>query len=390
MAEPDRMKLAFVYDAVYPYTKGGVEKRLSELAIRLSGKGHEVHLFGLKFWEGGDTLTKDGVILHGVCPARPLYVRGRRAINEAVIFGTCLLPALSRSRFDLVDCQQFPFFSCFAAKAVAAVRRTPLVITWHEFWGDSWYAYLGRAGLFGKGIERLVLRLTPHRVAVSATTAGALRRTGCARTVAIIPNGIDPAHIAAITPARESSDIIVACRLIREKNIDLLVRAFALLAAGQPDLRLRIIGEGPEREFLLRLIADLGLSENVSVLNFMADHDSLIAELKASKVFALPSTREGFGITALEALACGLPVVTVDHPANAIRELVTEKTGFLCQTDPNDLARGIREALKHSADLRTDCIAASATYGWDSIAAQCEDYYRSVLSGHRQGRGRGR
>ena len=46
------MKIAFVYDVIYPYVKGGVEKRVWELATRLSRRGHDVHLFGMKFWDG--------------------------------------------------------------------------------------------------------------------------------------------------------------------------------------------------------------------------------------------------------------------------------------------------------------------------------------------------
>ena len=64
------MKIAFVYDAIYPYVKGGVEKRIWELAVRLSSRGHDVHLFGMKFWEGGDILVHEGISLHGVCPAQ--------------------------------------------------------------------------------------------------------------------------------------------------------------------------------------------------------------------------------------------------------------------------------------------------------------------------------
>ena len=52
------MKIAFVYDVIYPYVKGGVEKRVWELAVRLSRSGHEVHLFGMKFWEGEDILIQ--------------------------------------------------------------------------------------------------------------------------------------------------------------------------------------------------------------------------------------------------------------------------------------------------------------------------------------------
>jgi len=66
------MKIAFVYDAIYPYVKGGVEKRVEELAVRLSRRGHEIHLFGMKFWDGEDILMRDGIYLHGVCPAQKL------------------------------------------------------------------------------------------------------------------------------------------------------------------------------------------------------------------------------------------------------------------------------------------------------------------------------
>jgi len=51
------MKIAFVYDVIYPYVKGGVEKRVWELAVRLSCRGHEVHIFGMKFWQGDDVLV---------------------------------------------------------------------------------------------------------------------------------------------------------------------------------------------------------------------------------------------------------------------------------------------------------------------------------------------
>jgi hypothetical protein len=74
------MKIAFIYDVIYPYVKGGVEKRVWELATRLTRRGHDVHLFGMKFWDGEDILISEGVFLHGVCPAKKLYVSGRRTI----------------------------------------------------------------------------------------------------------------------------------------------------------------------------------------------------------------------------------------------------------------------------------------------------------------------
>jgi L-malate glycosyltransferase len=380
MPEHSRMKIAFVYDVIYPYVKGGVEKRVWELSVRLAARGHEVHIFGMKYWDGDDILLCEGVILHGVCPARPLYAGGRRTVGEAIRFSLCLIPHLGAYRFDLIDCQQFPYFSCISVKLCSLIRRTTLVITWHEVWGNYWYTYLGRAGAFGKCIERSVARLTPHVIGVSKTTTAHLIKSGGPETIRIIPNGVDNNRIAMIPLAADRSDLIFAGRLIREKHADLLVQAFAILLKEQPGLTLLVIGDGPERESLLGLIRETGLGDCIRIRGFEAEHDDLIARMKASKVFVLPSTREGFGITALEALACGLPVVTVDHPANAIRELITEKNGFHSSLSAEDLAGKIRQALAHHEEMRDACIATAAAFDWDCIAAESEDYYRSVIA----------
>src|SRR5512136_542281 len=106
------MKIAFVYDVIYPFVKGGVEKRVWELATRLTQRGHDVHLFGMKFWDGEEILIRESVCLHGVCPAQKLYVRGRRTLWQAFYFSTRLISPLLKERFDIIDCQQFPYFSC--------------------------------------------------------------------------------------------------------------------------------------------------------------------------------------------------------------------------------------------------------------------------------------
>lgn len=373
------MKIAFAYDAIYPYVKGGVERRVWELAVRMSQKGHEVHIFGMKYWEGEDLLIRNGVFLHGVCPAQPFYANGRRRIGEAFWFSIRLLPYLARYRFDIIDCQQFPYIPCFSAKVIAFLKGTPLVITWHEYWGDYWYRYLGPCGLFGKGIERIALRLSPDRISVSKTTSDALAGNRGRNAATIIPNGINSQHILSVPPADERTDVIFTGRLIREKHADLLIRAFSLLSREQPALILRIIGEGPEREDLCAIIRSLGLGDRVFVHGFEKDYDGLIARMKAARIFVLPSTREGFGIAALEALACGLPVVTVADPANAVANLVTEKTGIVSDLDADNLATAMKQVLLRHDAMREDCIAASRKYEWDRIADLCETYYQSVI-----------
>jgi len=83
------MKIAFIYDAVYPWVKGGAEKRVYELAKRLALRGHEVHWYSIGWWwteQGQKDITMDGIHLHGVSKPIKLYSDSRRSMKEAIIF----------------------------------------------------------------------------------------------------------------------------------------------------------------------------------------------------------------------------------------------------------------------------------------------------------------
>lgn len=373
------MKIAFVYDVIYPYVKGGVEKRIWEIAVRLSARGHDVHIVGMKYWEGPDAVRKNGVTLHGICPAKPLYADGRRTIGEAIYFSARLIPFLMREEFDVIDCQQFPYFPCFPVKLAAVIKKMPFVITWHEVWGDYWYEYLGWKGGGGKTTERLVSGFTPNIIAVSGTTAKNLRNLGVRDKVLIIPNGIDLKQLKSVSPGTVSSDLIFVGRLIKEKHVDKLVRAFAALLSESPERTLLILGDGPELETIRSLIKEHAIEDRVLLKPFLDSHDGVISLMKSSHVCVIPSTREGFGIAALEALACGLPVVTVDHPDNAICELITENTGFLCPLSAEALATTIRAALIRYPAMKTACGSSAEAYDWDLIVDRVEDYYQSLI-----------
>ena len=113
------MKIALVYDAIYPYIKGGGEKRFYEIGKRLAKKGHQVHLYGMKLWEGDKVIKKQGIYYHGICTPKPLYKNnGKRSTKEAIYFGlTCF--KLIKEDFDIIDCSNFPYFSLFACKLIS-------------------------------------------------------------------------------------------------------------------------------------------------------------------------------------------------------------------------------------------------------------------------------
>lgn len=132
-------------------------------------------------------------------------------------------------------------------------------------------------------------------------------------------------------------------RLSPEKNFALLVRAFARLpsdATAQPAPRLAIIGEGPEREALQGLIGELGLQGRVRLLG---QRDNPFAFMRRACVFAMTSNFEGFGNVLIEAMACGLPIVSTDCPVGPREILCGGRYGDLVA--PGDV-QGLAGALQ--------------------------------------------
>jgi glycosyltransferase involved in cell wall biosynthesis len=374
------MRIAFVYDAIYPYILGGVEKRVWELACRLAKRGHEVHIYGMQFWNGERVIFKEGVILHGVCKPRSLYAKGRRKISQAVVFGAGVLFPVASEHFDIVDCQSFPYISALSSFISCRISGSSLVITWHEVWGNYWYEYLGNAGAIGKFLERLIARSSHENIAVSEVTLKALMKiVGSTSDIQIIPNGIDVSKIKSIRPSESTSDLIFVGRLIKEKHVDVLLESINRLKETRPSISCAVIGDGPERIVLEKKARDLGINSHVEFLGFLNDSDQVIARMKSAKVFVLPSTREGFGITTIEALACGLPIVTIDHPQNASRVFAGSDCGALSRLDSIDLSSKINEMMIHADEMHDACLSRARRYDWETITDSVEDYYHSII-----------
>jgi L-malate glycosyltransferase len=367
------MKIAYLYDAVYPWVKGGAEKRVYELSRRLAARGHDVHCYGMKWWDGPEVLHIDGVHIHGICRPVKLYSGERRSIYEAIYFASKVLSSL-KGDYDLVDCQEFPYLHCFPAKLLSSLGRYELFITWHEVWGEYWREYLGRAGILGEAVERATSRLTDRNIAVSGRTCRSLEALG-ARGVSVVPNGIDFHGIERVYASDRTSDVIFAGRLICHKNVDLLIRALKLVKSEVPDIRAIIVGDGPEATNLKRLARDLGLCSNIEFMGFRQDYEEVISLMKSSGTFVLPSTREGFGIVALEAGACGLPVVTVNHSMNATCDLVGSGTGTICDLSDEGLASAVLDNLSRKGQMRGACVEQARDHDWERICDLVERVY---------------
>lgn len=374
------LKIGFVYDVIFPYVVGGMQLRNWELARRLAQRGHDVTLFGMKHWDGPDAVMREGVRLCGIYPSANLYTKNRRAFWPPVRFGLAVTPMMIRGDFDIIDVANFPYFSCFSARLGATITQAKLVVTWIEVWGSYWREYLGVPGQLAEIVEKATTNLTSNVVAISEMTKRDLHSLGFAGSVQVIPCGVDLIQTSITEPSTERIDILFSGRLIKDKNIDLLVRAVARLVPSFPAIHCVIIGDGPERTAIEALVERLELKSNIVMRPFATNHAEVFSMMKAAKVFALPSTREGFGIVAVEANACGIPVVTIDHPRNAARELIIDGVnGHLSRLDDGDLADKLALALTEGGARRESCLLAAQAYDWDRIADTMEEFYARQL-----------
>jgi glycosyltransferase involved in cell wall biosynthesis len=341
-----RPVVALVSDSILPYHRGGKELRYRELGRRIARRA-EVHLYTMRWWDGPSRRIQDGVTMHAICPRLPLYDGDRRSVRQAVVFALACLRLLTR-RFDVIEADHMPYLQLFTLRLVATLRRRPLIVTWHEVWGPGyWRRYLGRRGRLAWWIERAAMRLPDEIVAASEETGRRLRAHLGERTpVTVAPNGIDVAAARAAVPAAAGTTIVTVGRLLPHKRIDLLLDAVALLRRDGADVTCRVIGDGPGRDALRARAAALGLEGAVDFRHDVAGQGELYALVKAARVFAFPSEREGFGIAALEALACGLPVVTTSAPDNLAASLVEASgRGVICAPSAEGLAEAIRQVL---------------------------------------------
>ncbi len=379
------MKIAIITDVYYPFVKGGVEKRISEIAKRLADRGHDIHIYSMKWWDGEkDFIVRDNLTLHGVCKPCELYSKdGRRNIGESIHFSLNLVFPLFREKFDVVDCSQFPFFPLFVAKPYCLVKRIPLVATWHEVWGlKYWRDYLGFfKGTIAAGIEKIATYLPNRFVLVSDHTKEKLLIAGVSEDkMSVIHNGIDFDVIENIKASENSFDILYAGRLLKHKNVDVLINAISIVKKTIPDVRVGIIGKGVEKLKLKALVSKVGVSKNVHFLGFV---DDVYSYMKSSKIFVLPSTREGFGMVVAESHGCGTPAIVIEHPHNASAKLVVhDENGYVVKLKSEDIAERLLHLLENKdvlARMGKNAKESAKKYCWNDITKRTEDVYDVVV-----------
>ena len=292
----------------------------------------------------------------------------------------------SRSSSDarLVDAH----FALYAALPIllGPVRRRPLVVHFHGPWaGEATAAGRGRAAPVKAALEGAVYRRA-DRVVVLSHSFGTLVRDEYgvrADRVRVIPPGVD---LERFTPDRDGARrrlgvpperplLVSARRLVPRMGLDVLVRAMSRLPEG---VHLVVAGDGPEGEPLRQAAVALGVHDRVHLLGRIDDAE-LVDWYRAADVAVLPSlSLEGFGLVALEALACGTPVVA--SRVGGLPEVVGPlDPGLVVEPgDPEALAARLAAVLAGAAPSRERCRQYAEGFTWRRAARAHVDLYEEL------------
>jgi glycosyltransferase involved in cell wall biosynthesis len=375
----DRPIVAVVCDTIYPYSQGGRETRYQELVPRLAQR-FEMHVYTMRWWDGPRSYTSDGVTYHAISPLLPLYTGNRRSLRQALGFGLSCLRLL-RCDFNVLDADHIPYSQLFVLWLVTRLKRKPFVVTWHEVWSRAyWCQYLGWPGWIAWLTERLAMRLPDRIIAASPQTAERLWRLLRGRTqIATVPNGIDFNLIREISADAKMTDVVVVGRLIEHKHVDMVLDVLAGLRANGMHLTCRIIGYGPARAALTDQAQSLGIADSVEFRDGVRDHQELYSLIKAARLFVSLSAREGFGLAVLEAIACGIPVLTTSAPDNHAQHLAAKYSrGQVCEPTPEAVTSAIRGLLtvaELGSDAEHDTDPWVADYDWSAMADRVAKVY---------------
>ncbi len=351
---------------------GGAEVHLQEIFSRIAGKGHQVTLVAHHFDNMPREQDMDGIRVLRTGRKFDFNYRARPFCRHLA----------AREDFDVVieDLNKLPFFLSSAVKQ-------PVCVILHHFFGDSIWRetnplFASYVGL-GEFIVKRTYKALPFCV-VSRSTADELIAAGFdANHIEIIHNAVDE---TIYTPSEAVSKvrgrIIYLGRVKKYKGIDMILQALVDIRKTIPEAHLVIVGWGDDRARLESITSRLGLTDAVR-FSGMVSTEQKVQELREAEVMVTPSPKEGWGVTTIEANACGTPVVASRVPG--LRDAVRDgETGLLfTYGDIPMIVDHVRRVLTDAPlreRLTRNALVWASRFRWDVSAEDTIKWLEGVIA----------
>jgi glycosyltransferase involved in cell wall biosynthesis len=377
------VRVALIYDCLYPLTIGGGERWYRFLADALVDAGASVTYLTRRQWDESEPPRLPGIDVVAVSRRDDLYDdRGVRRLAPGLRFGAGVFRYLVRHRqeFQVVQLANFPFWSMVGARAALAGSGVPVITDWHEVWSlRFWRSYAGALiGSAGFAVQRLCIALTTFALVSSRSNARRLVAAGLKADPVVIAGYLppeaagrqgeaEPAHVA------DPAYVLFAGRHIFDKGIDLLPGLAHELARRGTGVKLVIAGDGPGRPGLEAALGSDPSTAGTALLGFVPD-DELAGLMREAACVVVPSRREGYGMVVVEATSHGTPVVVADFEENLATEHVEAgRNGYVASPPTAErLAAQVALAIEGGMGLRR------STLGWYREAARTKTIDHSL------------
>jgi len=375
------MRIALVTEFYYPHL-GGVTEHVHNLAKVYNAAGHPtiVVTSNMRMPKGtpdAHEYERDDPFVRRVGTSRIIYSSGSFArITSGWRLRRRLRDLFRRERIDIVHVHGglAPTFGIIAPLA-AKDAGIPVVATFH-----SWFAR-SLALRFWRSEAKRFLRHHAANIAVSQPVVEAHARYVDADWE-IIPNGVDTAFFqpngrTPVAPDIQDPRLLFLGRLDPRNGLETVLRAMPAVLERFPKTTLTIAGDGPLRPLYERLAKPV--AEQVRFLGRVNGNRPEV--YGAADLYLCPTTKASFGITLLEAMACGTPLVVSD--ITGFRELVTRDTEALL-VDKDDASAWGQATIDLLADpdrraaMRAAGLAKAQTFAWPRVAEQVFGVYRRV------------
>jgi glycosyltransferase involved in cell wall biosynthesis len=364
------MRILHLNPFFFPYA-GGIERRILEIGRR-HARRHDVFLLTAQL-EG----TAEQEDVHGIHVTRlPSRLRLEERYNPPLVRTPGLVEAIRLVKPDVID-----LHSRWAPSYAKAWKNSQAakVFTYHNTYGEGSGA-LGLLSRINDWWTRRYIRRSDRINCISRFIWDDLKSHGFPEDrFALVPNGVDAAalrQLAAPTPPDAANRIVAVGRLVDVKGFDTIVRALPQI---DPSIRLTICGQGPEREHLLSLAAQLGVQDRVDLPGWVPE-DQKLGLLAGCLALIHPARFEAFGLAPLEALAMGAPVVAAT--TGGLPEVVGDAGLLVPPDDPGAIAHAV-DQLRTDPELRNTLSHAGADqcakYGWDAIALKQLKIYEQAM-----------
>lgn len=360
----------------YPFI-GGVEYYVYYLCRELVHMGHEV-----KVLCANEPPSPEEEIINGIEVKRISYM-GKIA-NTNITLG--FTRALSGEEYDLVHTHiPTPWSADWSAQA-ASRNKKPLVVTYHnDITGSGFAKYIAR--LYNATGLRRVLGVADK---IIITQPSYLESSPYLKPyqekVVVVPNGVNVGEFQPVIEKGENTLFFLSVldEFHQYKGLDYLLNALKIVKDEIPSVKLIVGGKGVLQDHYKSIAISLGLGENVEFVGFVSAPD-LVNYYSQANLFVLPSissVQEGFGIVALEALACQTPVLTTTI-VGAADDIKKSKSGIVVEPkDVGSLAQSIIDILKDE-DLQEKMgkngrEMVKSKYTWEMVAKSMEKVYKSI------------